>query len=87
MTSKAEYTNSETVICTLPGEGLYEIAVSNNGQTTSVYKTYIIYNSYCDRCTDTGCTTRVSIDNRNHLKMPQNFHKVGNMTLGINSND
>ena len=60
VTSHAEYLNTETVVCTLPGEGLYQVAVSNNGQTTSPYQVYIIYNSYCHRCTQTGgCMTRV----------------------------
>lgn len=58
-TSKAEYVNSETVVCTFPGEGLYQVAVSNNGQTTSLYQVYIIYNSYCYSCSETGCTRRV----------------------------
>ncbi|XP_078311454.1 uncharacterized protein LOC111132750 [Crassostrea virginica] len=62
VTSPAEYLNTETVVCTLPGEGLYQVAVSNNGQTTSPYQVYIIYNSYCHHCTQTeGCRTRTDI--------------------------
>ncbi|XP_062619832.1 von Willebrand factor D and EGF domain-containing protein-like, partial [Saccostrea cucullata] len=60
-TSKAEFLNSQTVKCAFPNDGLYEVAVSNDGQTTSLYTIYIIYNSHCHQCTSSGCTVRTDV--------------------------
>ncbi|XP_056005500.1 uncharacterized protein LOC130050218 isoform X5 [Ostrea edulis] len=57
-TSKAEFFNSQTAKCLISVNGVYEVAISNDGETTSVYKIYISYNSYCDRCNETGCRRR-----------------------------
>jgi hypothetical protein len=59
ITTKAEFFNSQTVKCVISDNGVYEVAVSNDGETVSDYKVYISYNSHCERCNQTGCQKRV----------------------------
>lgn len=58
-TIKAAYLNSEIIKCTFPDVALYEIAVSNDGEITSEYKQYIVFNSHCHQCNSSWCTIRL----------------------------
>lgn len=58
----AEYINEDSVSCALPRIAIYNITVSNNGIEYSDWVTHLVYNGYCDTCTeDDGCMLRVSI--------------------------
>nr|XP_034327587.1 uncharacterized protein LOC105328884 [Crassostrea gigas] len=86
-TIKAAYLNSEIVKCTLPDVALYEIAVSNDGEITSEYKQYIVFNSNCHQCNSSWCTTRNNICKINGECLdhgfvnPRNQLEVCNVTL------
>ncbi|XP_035829885.1 uncharacterized protein LOC106014199 isoform X2 [Aplysia californica] len=57
----AEYITSTLVRCPFSEDGEYDVSVSNNGQSMSNTLMYICFDSVCDNCTTSPCTTRTDV--------------------------
>ncbi|XP_033756295.1 uncharacterized protein LOC117339040 [Pecten maximus] len=80
--SVAVYFNSETVECLLPGDGIYNISVSNNGVVQSEANVYFIYNGFCLSCTSVGCLPRTDVCVIDGVCYDNWYVNPGNPSLG-----
>ena len=59
LTGNVSFVSREQVTCQLPNSGIYNVSVSNDGNSFGAELTYIGYDSSCYSCDLSGCSQRV----------------------------
>ena len=59
LTGNVSFVSREQVTCQLPDSGIYNVSVSNDGNSFGAELTYIGYDSSCYSCDLSGCSQRV----------------------------